>query len=134
MDFATLDVTMKVTNSWDSETKSNFKALVVSSKRISFVELMDWEAYKFGLLLTESNDGKVVSINEILLEMNKAIVCGRSAQGNGYYFQFKMMNFVKFRFTLMYFVNSVVNIPKLKCYFIVEEEVATEISLGLHKL
>lgn len=72
---------MRVTKSWDAETKNKFKAVVGSSKRLSFVEQMECGTYKFGLLLTESKNGTVVSINEILCEMNQAIVFGRSAEG-----------------------------------------------------
>lgn len=56
--------------------------IIDSAKRISFLEDMALEKHKFGSLFTESKNDKMVVINEILLQMNKAISCAGSTEGN----------------------------------------------------
>lgn len=88
LDVYTLNVEMQVTNSWDNEIKEIFKVIVDSSKRFVFIEEMVLGQHRFGMLRTELKNGKVVLINEILLQMNKAIACGPFVKG-----KFRILNF-----------------------------------------
>lgn len=74
-------VKLDVAESWDDDSKDNFKAIVGSSKRLVFIEEMELEKHKFGVLRIESKNGKQVLINEILLEMSSAISCVPFVEG-----------------------------------------------------
>lgn len=78
---------MHVANSFDDDLKNNFKMILMeTAKRINFAEEMNINGQKFGSMWIRTQNDKVVLINDLLLQLNKAISCSGSVEGKTNFF------------------------------------------------